>query len=299
MPASEVLLTIKTDTKEEETEILSGLLSRLQYLASTITPRETPDFEIALNGHLIGVEITKYYSDYTRKGSKAQQTISEWKKFSEHLKSKLVELNPEYAYLYGAIHFKSDKVNYKQLLTKVHFDELIELISLADLGRNQQKTINVISDQYPALGENISSIFLWDTYPDNIYLWWNSKLQSGEVISNDSAINFLVEKKNKASESYKQDYYQKWLVIYAGGMSLQDMFLEKRNVTFRQGKIAITRMEADVLPDIDITISSSYFSHIILWDKFTEKIIQLFPYQKKIFDYGEKKIWVNHLPLKE
>lgn len=49
----------------------------------------------------------------------------------------------------------------------------------------------------------------------------------------------------------------------------------------------------------DIVIKPEYFSHILLWDKFSEIIRLLFPYQKDIFKVGseENTIWVNHLPV--
>jgi hypothetical protein len=75
MPASKILLTIETNTKREETKILNGFLERLGYTSESITDREQPDFELYLDNKLIGIEITKYYSDYTVEGSKAQQKL--------------------------------------------------------------------------------------------------------------------------------------------------------------------------------------------------------------------------------
>jgi hypothetical protein len=46
-------------------------------------------------------------------------------------------------------------------------------------------------------------------------------------------------------------------------------------------------------------LKSNYFTHIFLWDKFSETIYQFYPYRKKIFDFEEKAIYINHLPLKE
>jgi hypothetical protein len=162
MPASKILLNIKTDTKEEETEILTELLTRLQYSPAFVTSFERPDFEIELNGNLIGVEITKFYSDYTKKGSRTQQKISEWEKFAEQLKVRLSELNPEYDYLYASVHFHNRKVDYKELLTANYFNESTEVIKSAHLSRSEQKTISVTYDKFPFLSARIDSIFLWD-----------------------------------------------------------------------------------------------------------------------------------------
>jgi hypothetical protein len=43
--------------------------------------------------------------------------------------------------------------------------------------------------------------------------------------------------------------------------------------------------------------SSKYFTHIFIWDKFSERIYMVAPYYKKIADYRENKIFANHLPV--
>jgi hypothetical protein len=298
MPASKILLTIKTDSKEEETEVLTAFLTRLQYSPTSITPTESPDFEILLNESAIGIEITKYYSDFTKKGSKTQQKISEWKNFAEKLKAKLSAINTEFNYLYASIRFLNDGVNYKELLSNGYFNELLKLITEADLKRTEKKNISVLSDKYPLLSAYVNSIFLWNTYPENIYLWWDSGLQSGKVITNPVAIQTIVDKKNIASKKYKQNCNQKWLIIYACGLGLHDIYNETQTNLFRQGPVLAIKSE-ELQPNLPPKISSPYFSHILLWDRFMEKIFLLYPYHKKIFDYGEGKIWINHLPLKQ
>jgi hypothetical protein len=297
MPASEILLTIKTDTKEEEQEILSNFLTRLQYLPTVIDPREQPDFEVEINNRQIGIEVTKYYADFTKRGSKTQQKISEWKKFAESLKSKLSTVDSEWTYLYGAIHFRERKFNYGQLLNENYFDQLAQLIKSVGIKRTDEKTVDILASQFPLLAEHIESIYLRDTYPENIYLWWDSSLQSGQVIQNESALKVIVDKKEESSKKYKQDYFQKWLVIYAGGLGLHDMFNSSNQSTSRQGKVFMVNISEPPREDL-FEIKSDYFSHIFVWDKFTEKIIQIAPYRKIIFDYGQKSIWVNHLPLR-
>jgi hypothetical protein len=298
MPASKILLTINADTKEEETEIVSQLLNRLQYSPASVTPSECPDFEIELHEKLIGVEVTKYYSDYSIKGSKTQQRISEWKKFAENLKTKLSTIKSDFIFLYGSINFHNNNVNYRDLLKDDYFNELVNLLISIGLERTEQRTVEISEDSFPLLSSHISSIFLWDTYPENIYLWWDSNLQSGKVINNELAIQLIVEKKEELSKKYKQNYFQKWLVIYAGGLGLHDMFTNTTQNTTRQGAVFLTEL-SNSQQGIPIDIKSDYFTHIFIWDKFTEKIFQLFPYFKKIVDGGEMKIYVNHLPLKE
>jgi hypothetical protein len=284
MPASKILLTIKTDSKEEETEIVGGFLTRLQYTPQSVTLHEKPDFEIVLNDKQIGIEVTKYYSDYTLKGSKLQQKLSEWKRFAEKLRSKLLTVDKGYVYLYGSIHFCNEDVNYSELLNDNYINELVILLQSIDLERTEQKTVKIQADKFPNLSRHIESIFFRDTYPEDVYLWWDSSLQSGQVLHNESSLKFIIDKKEESSKKYKKHYLQKWLIIYAGGKGLQDIF---------------DRDSQNSYANSSIEISTDYFSHIYVWDKFTETIFQVYPYYKKIFDYGKKSIWIDHLPLKE
>lgn len=99
MPASKILLTIKTDTKEEETEILAAFLTRLQYSPTSITPSESPDFEILLSENLVGIEVTKYYSDFTKKGSKTQRFSKTYFSKSAMMRGKSRLVRQKYIFL--------------------------------------------------------------------------------------------------------------------------------------------------------------------------------------------------------
>src|SRR5437879_16998 len=154
MPASEILLTIKTDTKEEEQEILSNFLTRLQYTPTSIEPREQPDFEVEINGRWIGIELTKYYADFTKRGSKTQQKMGEWKKFAESLKRKLSTVDNEWAYLYGAIHFHKGKFSYGQLLNDDYFVELVQLLKSVEIKRADEKTVGILTSRFPLLAKH-------------------------------------------------------------------------------------------------------------------------------------------------
>ena len=298
MPASEILLTIKSDTKEEEREIIIQFLSRLKYSKYTLNSSECPDFEMILDNHNIGVEVTKYYADFGKKGSAKQKKISEWKKFSEMLKRSLREINSQYDFIYGAIHFRTNSFHQKELFNDESFNELVSLIQDNRLDQNENKTITVSSLIYPVISKYIESVYLLNTFPETKYLWWDSSLQSGEVVSNKKAIQFIVEKKEAASKSYKRDYFQKWLIIYAGGIGLHDVYLRTSEKVYRQGKIGVIE-ESDFVQLYHDEYKSEYFSHIFIWDKYTETIYLLCPYFKKIFDYGKREIYVNHLPLKD
>jgi hypothetical protein len=245
---------------------------------------------------LIGIELTKYYSDFSKKGSKEHQRISEWKKVAKNLKSKLIEINPDFELLYASIHFKDAKLNYNQLLNDKLFNELLKLINLHDINILNNKLIVIDDMSSPNLSTIIDSIQFYIVDSDK-YLWWDSSLQSGTVIQNINAIVEIVKQKNKLSENYKNDFFQKWLLIYAAGIGLHDIFNFENKEILRQGKITWTEIEEQIDNNKIPNVNSTYFTHIFIWDKFTERIYLLYPYNKKIFDAGELKIWVNHLPL--
>lgn len=297
MLASEILLTIESDTKKEEENILRGFITRLEYNNYTVVSSECPDFELHLKGNCIGVEVTKYYSDYSKSGSKTHQKIVEWKRYAEKFKEILEKIDSSYNYLYGAIHFLSKNNSYKSLFTREIIDEFILLIKNNKLNAAEKITVAVEQTLYPRLGRYVSSIFLVNTYPDTNSLWWDASLQSGSIMKSGNAFRYIVERKNFSSKKYKPDYFQKWLIIYAGGTGLHDIYVVGAGNNYRQGKLRITEIIAPEATESEV-YTSDYFTHIFLWDKFTEIIYQYYPYYKKIFDYGEKKIYVNHLPLK-
>lgn len=69
----------RLEKKTQEREILDGLLQRLGYRAC-IQESERPDFQIQIGDVQIGVEITKYFSDATDRGSILERTVSSWTK---------------------------------------------------------------------------------------------------------------------------------------------------------------------------------------------------------------------------
>lgn len=288
MPLSEILLEIQTDTKIEEENIIKEFLLRLEYSPTQIISSECPDFEIILEGKTIGVEVTKYYGDTSKNGSKEQAKISEWVKFCKILKEKITNIDSKYQYLCGSIEFHDGFSKYKKLLTDDCFHEIKDIITTNNLNPGEQIKEVDLSAKYPKLNQYIKSISLWNSYPENKYLWWDSSLQAGNIKFDRNATKVILEKKEKASEKYKNTYFQKWLIIYAGGMGLHDLYFHQ--MISDSSEIIEIKEKSQIL-------KSNYFTHVFVWDKFSEVIYLLFPYSKKIFDYGEGKIYVNHLPL--
>lgn len=295
------LFTIHTDTKVEEKEIIEGLLQRLQYINFECEEQERPDFSVKLEGLKIGVEITKYYSDFTSKGSQMQRKYMQWKNFAQELKKIFEEKHPKFTNIYSSIHFKEKDPNYKLLLKPDYLNEIIKSLEIFKNGDHNPATLKLNKSEFPHLFTIVDHFFFERKKDSDNFLWWNATLQSGNVLIDKNSLSNIIAKKENASKGYEDQYDQKWLLIYAAGIGLADIFPEFSNNLKRQGTIMLTELESresELEPQTYSVRDSKYFDRILVWDRFHEKIFLLSPYFKKLVDYGEEKIWVNHLPHK-
>jgi hypothetical protein len=297
---SDFLFTIHTDTKKEECEIIEGFLQRLQYSKYDIKEQERPDFIATIDSIKVGIEITKYYSDFSKKGSKMQKHFIDWKNFALSLKQKIESTNKEFTNVYAALHFKNVKFDFTLLLSNDYYAELIDCLNKSKILGYKNSTVEISEKEFPLLSKFINHIYFESKLDSNNFLWWDARLQSGVVMSDEKSIENIISKKEKASEGYCKDFDQKWLIIFAAGLGLADIYTEFDNYSQRQGTVFIMSFENNEYKhkSKSVSITSDYFTHIYIWDKFHEKIFQIAPYYKKIFDYGETTIWVNHLPIK-
>lgn len=298
---SDFLFNIHTDTKVEECEIIGGFLQRLQYSTYELDEQERPDFTAKIDNVKVGIEITKYYSDFSKKGSKMQKHFIDWKNFALSLKKKIEITNKEYSKVYAAVHFKEPKLDFKILLNNDFYTELIKSITQSNILNSSNITLQISETEFPLLSKYINHIYFENKLDSNNFLWWDARLQSGVVINDEKSIENIISKKEKASGGYCKDFDQKWLIIFAAGLGLADIYSEFVNYSQRQGTVFLMSFEDNEYKhkSKSLAITSDYFTHIYIWDKFHEKIFQVAPYFKKIFDYGEKTIWVNHLPIKQ
>ncbi len=295
---SDFLFTIHTDTKKEEREILEGFLQRLQYSKYELGEQERPDFVATIGTVKIGIEITRYYSDFYKKVSKMQKHFNDWKNFALLVKQKIENTNNEYSRVYAALHFKETIFDFKLLLTNDYYAELINCLNKSEILNKINCNIEISKEEFPLLSKFINHIYFEIKSDTNNFLWWDSRLQSGEVITDENATGNIISKKEKASAGYSNDYHQKWLIIFAAGLGLADIYSECKNNSKRQGTILLTEHNNKEYKSKILSASSNYFTHIYIWDKFSEKIFQVIPYYKKIFDYGVTTMGVNHLPIK-
>jgi hypothetical protein len=296
---SNFFINIHTDTKLEEREIIEQFLQRLQYSDYVLNEQERPDFKASIDTKSIGIEITKYYSDFSKKGSKMQKNLIEWKNFALSLKQKIETTNNELSNIYGAVHFKDVKFDFKILLSNDYYDELIRSIKQSNALNQTNISFPISETEYPFLSKYINQVYLENKTDTKDFLWWDARLQSGDIINDENAVTNIISKKEKASAGYNNDFDQKWLIIFAAGLGLADIYSEYDNDSKRQGSVFVMSFENEEYKPKSFSTKSEYFTHIYIWDKFHEKIFQVAPYHKKIFDYGQKTIWVNHLPVKQ
>lgn len=296
---SDFFINIHTDTKIEEREIIEQFLQRLQYQNYELEERERPDFTASIDASSIGIEITKYYSDFSKKGSKMQKNLIEWKNFALSLKQRIETTNYELSSVYGAVHFKDEKFDFKTLLSHDYYNELIKSIKQSNVLDIGNVSFQISETEFPLLSKYINQIYFENKSEAKDFLWWDGRLQSGDLINDENAVANIISKKEKASAGYSNDFDQKWLIIFAAGLGLADIYSEYNNDSKRQGSVFVMSFENKEYKTKSFSTTSAYFTHIYIWDKFHEKIFQVAPYYKKIFDYGEKTIWVKHLPIKQ
>lgn len=226
MKEPKIFSDIEFNNKVEEEKIIKGVLDRLSLDYKTLTSREKPDYEINFNSGLIGVEITKFYSDENKKGSKSYKNLVELKKSYEK--------QNQMAY-YDALH-----------------------------------------------------------------------LQEGYYDINYSKVEQIIKKKEILSKNYSQNFYQKWLIIYSGGLMLSDICLfnddiKKNKTIVRQGKALFVKLDdnEEIVNNEKKIETLTYFDFVFIFDKFSEIIWQTYPKICKVFDYGEKKLFINRLPLSD
>jgi hypothetical protein len=266
--------------KDKELTIVSGFLKRFQLNPDAIIEGERPDFSISLgNGALnVGIELTLLNADtqHSRGGSPERQLHSKWKKLAHALRSRL-SIEPEpLPHVYGSVFFRISSESILSDLDQVRFCEEVATTlrgtSLSELG---SKIVNFHPASTPLLASMVSHIFVRVFPAETDLLWWCSDLQSGPVPDPHDALKATVAKKKRKADSYNwRNALERWLLIYAAGEGLADMTPNLED------------------PEIGETTP---FTHVFLWDKFSETIYCLSPRFATVFEAGNT-LHVRQLP---
>lgn len=298
---------IISNNDDEERDILEQFLLRLNLKYEELNKTEKPDFIIEFDGKKFGFEITKYYSDKTKKGSKSFKFLNNWISFMQELRNVLNKQDEKYKYYYGAIFFKNELNSIDNLDKNKFLEEFCISIKNINLENGEKRTIqnNELNSEY--LSEIIEHIYMENKFPFKNPMWWLSSLQTGTVNIDYNRLNNIIEEKERKSVNYNKNLDGKYLLIYATGLGLNDIIIinDDHSVSKvqRQGPIMLYELSEDnsniiSKSNIEINISINYFDKIYTFDHFTETIWEIYPQIRQVFDYGKKTIWVNRLPMK-
>ncbi|HEY4675370.1 MAG TPA: hypothetical protein VIH48_04870 [Candidatus Bathyarchaeia archaeon] len=272
--------------KNKELILLKGFLQRLCLKTCDIKESERPDFIVVLgksSKHLkIGCEITLFYNEQNNRcGSLTRRFLEQWRRFSKELMAKMKEEGGGLEHLYGSVFFK---VPSNKVLDKMDKDQFIRELTKLCKENFPKKAISLgkfDEDKYPLLRRTVQEISVKNIYPEKEIFWWPAHLQAGRVSDPSKFLVKIIKRKNKTAASYNwSGASEKWLVIVAEALALADMAILDDDISFKLFKRK----------------NESMFSHVYLWDRFQDKVNELFPSHKTIFDSSERALYVNRLP---
>lgn len=254
-----------------ERELLDGLMERLSLRVHCVTQRECPDFYVALGdgSTIIGIEVVEFYSDRARNGSRGQEQLSNWKKVSRRIRTTLDRLG--HTDIAGTFHFIFEPSDVGPDIPKVIKDlastpdaaieEALRAVRL--MGSKPHATIAVAPASTLVGSVRTISVARLDRPAP---LWWCSHLQSGSVDRSEVSDALLSVIQNKADRSKSYDWNgcrEGWLLIVASGHILESMLmLDETDV---------------VLAPTRIDVPTGTFHRILLWDKWSEVVFELWP----------------------
>ncbi|MBI4319707.1 MAG: hypothetical protein HY675_14560 [Chloroflexi bacterium] len=268
--------------KAEEQAIIEGFLTRLSLSGYNLYLSERPDFKISFrsDGLVVGCELTLFNNDVQspqlQTGSPERRFHSQWKRFARELRSHLDEQGGHPPYLYGSVFFKTptlelfDHLNRDRLL-----DEIVNLVK----GNPMTGTVDTFDAySYPLLSEFVHHLCLYNTYPETGILWWCAHLQTGEVKDPNEALVRIIREKSAKAIGYNWGAAdEKWLIIYARASGLSDM----------------AQVRSD--PTVSKIVRNIPFTHIFLWDKFSEDVLEVYPLFRPVLADG-RTLYVNRIP---
>jgi hypothetical protein len=257
--------------KQKEIESLAAVLERLGLGSYQIEPSESPDFFVSFkkdNSELVlGCEMTNLYSDSVQgdktPGSPQRRLFEKWKRIAKALRHQLDQAGLEN--IYGVLFFKDSSPS---ALDSCRASELItELVRICKEQPPSSTPIIFPVQGFPLLSKLLTQLGLYQ-YPEKGILWWCAHLRSGLVSDPGNALINVIAAKSAKAQSYAwKDAAEKWLLIVA----------EARMVTDTVTGIDDFQLES-------IADAPLGFTRIILWDRFLDEIIELFPVFKKRCD---------------
>ncbi|KAF0146488.1 MAG: hypothetical protein FD156_156 [Nitrospirae bacterium] len=267
--------------KEQEAKILHAFLQRLQLGHYRVVLSERPDFflNFALNGQsvCVGCEVTYYFADNGRHGSAQARFVRQWKRFAKSLRVALDKEGKKYKHLYGAIHFNNPNFKIMDRFDNSAF--ISEIVFAVKNAKNKHHIKRFNKDTLPLLREHVDHVYLKDTTPETGILWWPSHLQSGKISDSTNKLIKIIKEKNVSAHSYDWvNADEKWLLIYGAAEGIADMMV----------------IEHD--PAIHDKLGGLRFDRVYIWDKFFERIYQIYPQFLNVFSAVSRVLYRKNYP---
>lgn len=217
--------------KKQELFYLEKVLELKKINVSKIIPCDPLDFKIIVSNKTIGVEVTEYYKDISKKGSTSRK-IEEYENYiEEELNNAVSKLD----YLKGIdvlFTYKGDSLRPVRSEVKSFIDELIALVLQAkDNGLTDSKELKP-TDKFPILSKYISWILV---FRYRFYPYWKQFQGGHTTLKEDILVKVIEPKLYKTGKYKKDDIEDLWLIIGVGHLFSQvtpppnfvEMYLKK------------------------------------------------------------------------
>jgi len=268
--------------KAKEKMVILEFLRRLQLGNCHIVDNERPDFLLNFSSNerqvSVGVELTYYYADNTKRGSRQAEFQRQWKKFAKSLRERLDNEGGRYPYLYGAVHFHNSRFDlFKHVDGDKLIAEIIATIKACDGSTEPLSTFDI--EKSPILAEHVHHIFLKDTAPERGIFWWPAHLQSGMIADpRQRLIEITADKNAKAKTFDWKSANEKWLLIYSESEGICDM----------------VGIYSD--PEIFSNLGDLTFDRVYVWNKYFETIEEIYPAFVTIFSVASEVLHRSAYP---
>jgi hypothetical protein len=262
----------KLTGKARELSIVEGFLTRLSATSPTIDPGERPDFVAMLGprGVRVGIELTELQADQQRQGGSAEREAHDlWRRFSAELSRRLVTDPDAIPHACGVIGFRDPDwftdCRSKAARERLR-DDMARLVREASLNDALTRVSSFDPSRFPALAAEVDWVSMRLASEHRGPRWRAAHAQSGAVQGMSDAIRAAVAAKAGKSLGYAwKDVAERWLLLYPSGDGLSDL--------------------AAVVDDPGIA-DTGEFTHVFLWDKFSETITQLAPSFAAVLESG-------------
>ena len=266
--------------KHKEAGLLSLLLSRLGLDVEDIIPGESPDFMLSFRKDsieaVVGCEVTALYSDGVdaKAGSPRKRFFEKWKRFAYELRKRLDSAG--HLYVYGSLSFKDVST---PALDTCRLDSLFdELIRVCDEYTGETEHVVFPVDGYAHLNALVDHIGL-HRFSETGLLWWCAHLRSGAVQDpTDALVSAIGRKKETAAGYHWGNATERWLVVVAEALLLTDI---------------VTGIGD---PEVPKTLGALPFTRVILWDRFMDEVIQVYPVFCKFCDSCQHRRNIDQYP---